>query len=499
MTGIRAGGRCRKGAVGALAWLMLALAHGGAPVLADAPAAPPQQLVAADLAQPGRAIPIQASACNRAISLHVSGAALYDTYGDHPPPPGHRWLVLDVRMENWMPVDLILAKGYQEALLIAAVKRQLYLLVNGERVYRAAAVGEGLLEEGFVLPQIGTGREGRVVYPVPAQGVRALSLRYYHDEYAPLILPLMGEEAADTAPPEAVADAVQVNNLMEIAVHEAAFHDRWQDRAAPPGMQWLVADIRGRSRWTIQADAVALDASAPRDARVDLPKVMEYMEAEGLLQVVVDGEHAYVRDFALSTIPRDPAFLPDAWAGGVAVFPVPQDAGLVELVTHFPLFRGQGMESQTPDPMRFAVREGTPPPASGAEPVAKIEDRPTPFTLHAMSRVERFAEHAAEPGETLLLLDASMRNISDTGGMMQVTHRVRLSFGEGDAIEPAAVYQRGPLELVQPFWLPAGGEPRRFRLLYRIPDDSMSSLQLRYGGVSVNERLELPLPAAAQP
>ncbi|MCK8516364.1 hypothetical protein M0534_08500 [Methylonatrum kenyense] len=470
----------------ALACLLLPMAPAAQPI--SEPLGPDQ------LAELERHQSLALSDCNRAISLHVTGARLQDGLDGESPADGDRWLVLDLRFDNWMPADLLFGLNYPEPILIASLERQLYLLANGARINRATLPADSGMTDEFVLPHVGASASGQVAYRVPTDGLQALSLHYYHDEYAPLRVSLVdGEATASDA-----LDSAE-NDLMRIGIHDVSLHEQWRGEAAPEGMQWVAVDLRGTSLWTIEADARALDVSADLDARAEVPKVMEYMEASGLLQLVVDQQHGYLRRNDLGTLPADPPWLPDATAGGLAVFPVPEQADQVELVAHFPQFRATDIPQRNREPIRFTLdlalesdrsTEGM----ASTEVLLEIADEPTPFQLHDLREAETFATHSAEPDTQLLLLTGSLRNESDTGGMMPISNRLTLVDADEQTIEPLAVYQPGPLALEEPFWLPAGGEARRFTAVYRI-DAATETLTLDYTGVSHSEVVELPTPA----
>lgn len=433
---------------------------------------------------------LAAEGCNRALHMRVTQWELRDEHGGEQPPPGHRWLVLSLEVESIMPIDLMFDLNYQEAVLIGSLKRQGYLLVNGEQVYRRAEL-EGdsdAIADSFVLGRAGATLSGSLVYAVPASGIESLSLHYYHDEYAPLVISLLAGDKRQPDIGREAAQQVEANELMEIGVHSVDLHESWQDRAAPPGMAWLAVDLRGRGLWRTTADALALDRDADPTAEITLPRVMEYVEGQGLLQAVVDTTHGYVRNSELSSLPDNPAWLPDAWAGGMAVYAVPEDAERIELVAYFPEFRAAGITSDIRPPMRFILREGTP-PTEDAEPLVLIEDEPTPVTIHALGVRDTFAGHHAGEGKTLVLVEAEMTNLSGTGGMMEVASRFRLQAPQGELV---AAYQRGPTELVEPFWLPANNEPRRFMLLYRLTALA-DEIEFEYGGVAVNQVFRLAL------
>ncbi|APX92069.1 hypothetical protein BWR19_03450 [Halomonas sp. 1513] len=427
---------------------------------------------------------LPAVGCNRAVTLHVKDMAFSDELNGQAPPPGKRWVTLALRFDSWMPSDLVFGQGYPEPLLVASLERQLYLLVDDRQVTRPILPNDSQLEDEFVLPRAGARRHGEVAFAVPDEALSQLSLHYYHDQYAPIVVPLLGERAEPDEGAEQ-ANRRQGHDLLSLGVHDVDRHDRWQGEAAPEAMQWLVVDLRGQGEWRTPVDARALDASAEREAQASLRRVMEYIEAPGLLQAVVDGRHAYVRNLELSTLGDDPALLPDAWAGGKAVFPIPEDAEHIELVAYMPQFGGTDISSEIRPALRFALEEGEREPH--AEPRASIEDGPIGFRIHDLTLGDSFAGHTAAAGETLVWIEAAMANRSEVGGMMEVGSRLRPREPEGELL---GVYQAGPMAQQEPFWLPADDEPRHFQLLYRYSTD-IETLEFEYGGVAVIEQVSL--------
>ena len=472
-------------ALGWLRWLPTALL-----LLAGGSLAGGSSSASATTLLTGEELELPVSGCNRAMSMHVLDATVESALEGRTLPPGHQWLVLTLRIENWMPSDLIFGLDYLEALLIASLDRQLYLLINDRQIARANRPPGSAFKEEIVLPTAGSKTTGQVAFSIPVDNIHALSLRFYHDQYAAIHADLITPDA--TAPPVAggIAGAPE-NNLMAMAVQRFAWHDELGGSNAPAGSRWLAVTLRGQSLWSTSiGDARAFDATAPLDAGQDVPKVMEYVRASGLLQVVVDDRHGYVRHQELSSLPIDPPWLPDAWAGGEAVFLIPDDAVRIELVAHFPEFRGEDISSDVRPAMGMVLHDGdasTP----RTDSVAEIADTPISVTIHAVNHVESHGEYAAQAGETLLLLELSMRNASAVGGMMHVGHRFLLALaGDDDPMQPLAGYQRGPLALVEPFWLPADSRPREFKLLYRIPADARLE-HLKYMGISMNTEIEL--------
>lgn len=461
------------------AWLTLQLGLFG-PAVADATSAqaPCQQAVADGL---------PAAGCNRVFSLHVLDIEFVDEWQFSPPPPGRRWLALELRFDNWMPSDLVFGLGYQEALLVASLERQLFLRVDDRLVVRPTLAQEASFEGQFVLPRAGAQRRGKVAFAVPEEPLSQLSLHYYHDQYAPLAVPLLGEIAQHQDLRQEAQDA-DGHDLLSLGVHDVGLHREWRGETAPEGMQWLTLDLRGQGEWRTPVDARALDVSSELEEKGSLRRVMEYIEAPGLLQVVVDGRHAYVRDSELSSLEDDPALLPDAWAGGKAVFAVPESAGQIELVAYMPQFGGTDISREIRPALRFLVQEGEPPDIDGP-PVKMIEDEPIRVTLHSLEPVDAFAGHAAGDQGQLVLIEASMSNLSEVGGMMEVSGRFRLQQPVGELL---GAFRRGPTLLEEPFWLPADDEPRHFMLLYRLQAPA-DELHLEYGGVSGAQAFSLEL------
>lgn len=439
--------------------------------------------------QPLRAEGLPASGCNRAFSLHVTGMTFETHLDGEVAPPGRQWLVLDMRFDNWISADLIFKLDYQEALLVGSLARQLYLLVDDRRVVRPRLPENAPSEDTFVLGQTGSQQEVRVAFAVPEGECSSLSLSYHHDQYADIVIPLIGQRA-DARQQRQGAQQQAGNDVMSLGIHDVSFHESWLGEAAPDGMQWLVADLRGQSEWQTEIDALAVHTDAASSGKEPLHRVMEYVGGDVMLQAVVDDQYSYLREQRLSTLPATPAWLSHAWAGGEAVFAIPQDAQQVELVAYFGQFFAPGIAAVNRAPLRFPISKGEPlDGAAGSPPLTEINDSPTPVTLYGSTSLETFAGHQAGPGETLLLLDVSMGNTSEEGGMMKVAERFQVVAGEEPPVMPLGVYLPANHVLKEPFLLPSGDQ-RRFQLLYRL--DSLSKeLELVYRGVSTNDRVSL--------
>lgn len=440
--------------------------------------------------KPGTSFAMRAEAANRAIRFYVDRASFQTRIGDRTAPPGYQWLVLDASFENQIALDLMLDLEYPEPVLIASLPRQLYLVANGQRVLRLAPKARefsGHLPLGFTLSNVGAVGHGKLVFPVPDQGIESLSLRYYHDQYAPLVLDLMGKTTADVAEPIVKP---QANDLMHLEVHGFERRQSYGGQDAPPGLTYAIVDLRGRSYYSIETDAMALDEEANPQAKASLGKVMEYLRASSMLQCVVDGQYAYARVPELETLASVPAWLPDIAVGGKAVFLVPEDVESLELAAHFPLFQDtSGQALGMPAPMRFAlVGESSKPEPQRA--IAVIKDKPTPVGIMRQRYAPAYGAHQARDGHKLLILTVSMRNESDEGGMFTVANRFRCE-ATGGQQPPVAVTLPGGVALQEPMWLPTDRR-RTFELVFELPVDVQTAL-LHYKGVSVATAVDLDL------
>lgn len=432
---------------------------------------------------------LPASGCNRAFSLHVIDMSFESHLDGETAPPGRQWLVMDIRFDNWISADLVFKLDYQESLLVGSLARQLYLLVDDRLVVRPRIPQGAPSDDSFVLGQVGEQQDVRVAFAIPEEPCSSLSLSYHHDQYADIVIPLIGE-LADAEQQRQDAQQQAGNDVMSLGVHDVSFHEQWLGEAAPEGMQWLVVDLRGQSEWQTEIDALAVTPSAAREDKAPLLRVMDYVGADQMLQAVVDGQYSYLRKQRLSTLPLMPALLSNAWAGGEAVFPIPSDVEQVELVAYFGQFLAPGIAPINRTPIRFPLGGDASSRGDDAS-LVEIADTPTPVTIHDLEIVSRFAGHQADDNEVLLLVDASMANTSDENGMMSVSGRFQLRVAGQQTAELVNVYLPGPQMLGEPFLLPAG-ELRRFQLLYRIKGHA-EDLELHYFGVSMNDVTTLPL------
>lgn len=449
------------------------------PVPSDPPAVRPTARPAGRLAEDSPDFQRQ-SAENRGFLMTVHGLQKADTYQEITAPPGTRLLILDTQIENNLAFDLVLDHGYPEAVLTGALSRQLYLVVNGREVHRMLRPDPpfaGTFPERFTLPESGVARRGDIVFPLPDSEILSLSLRFYHDEFPPLVLPLWGEETE--SPFE--GPHARSENQMTAALHAFEELDTYLGTPAPEGMVWVRLDLRGRSLRAGEIDAVAEKEEADPNAKIPHGRVAEYLRADDLIQLVADGRDAYTRNKSFPGMPETPAFLPDITAGGTLIFPAPRGAASLHLLLDFPELRGAPGATQ-PDPMLLTLREGDVPPL---ETLARIDDDPLPLTLLAA----RWHENP-----TALEIEVEIRNISDTGGMYQADRRARLQLPNGDTLRVSETRLRGGQPTPEEMWLPAGGAPRRFSFFF-TPPEAVEHAVFNYSGVSSGGNVPLRFEA----
>ncbi len=380
---------------------------------------------------------------------------------------------------------------------MANLKRQLYLVVNDNRIVRLHAAFDeqpNAVPNSFTLGSIGSIVQGKLAFEVPVSDASppSLQLRYYHDEYSPLVVSVRqkrrdGETEQAPAKP---ADDVQQNKVASLSAYDFQSKKRIGSHTAPKGMRYVTVDLRGAASSHARPMRLALDANAKPSEKTELGKVFEYLKAESLLQVVVDGEYGYVIDPQLSELPAVPAFLPDVVAGGEAVFVVAEKVQSLELVCYFPQYKMAGGENLgVPEPLRFTL-EGEPRQPQARQAIAAIRDKPTPIGVMNQQVVRTYGGRQAAAGQAFLVLTLSARNESDEGGMFNVTSRFECETSTGK-VKPIAVMLPGGVNLPEPLWLPAK-ERRTFDLLFAVPADEQAAT-LHYAGVSVATAVDLNL------
>lgn len=429
------------------------------------------------------------SGCNRAFSIHVLNTSVQEILGDKPAPEGFAWLVLDLRFDNWNSADLIFKLDKPEALLVGSLRRQLYLLINGNTVVRPELPQQAPSEDSFVLPRIGATQAVSVAYLVPTERCESMVLSYHHEDYADIKIPLQG-----TLPQESQPLSELQNDVMALGLFAVDVSTEYRGHRAPAGMQWLVVDIRGQSRWRTEINALGVDAKASTTAKTNHSRVMEYIGADTMLQVVVDGTYAYLPLKQFGTLANPPAWLTYAYAGGESVYAIPNRFERLELVAYFGTFVAPGIANRHRPPLRFdltafmqknALKAASiDQSANPADVKFLIADKPLPLTVHGTQKLQTYAGIEAVAEESLLLVDMSLENPTEENGTMLISERLTVSTNTQSKVKPLGLFLPGATAFAEPFLLPSA-ESRRFYVLFHVAANA--EVELSYAGISLNE------------
>lgn len=427
--------------------------------------------------------------CNRVIHLHVHAARI-----ESVPPAAAHWggfrhrLTLDLEFENRIASDLVLQLGYPDTVTLGPLERQLFLQLDDSKVFRA--VPNSNFEGEIALKGPGASARGLVHFPWPDEGADFVALHYEHSRLGPLKVAVRGNAGQEAA---ASGDALVGHELFQLELRNIEFVEQVLGKSAPTGMQWLVADLRGRSNWSVDRSARLFSPSAGLDDRRATGRAMEYLNAAAMLLAVVDDQEAYLRELSLGTLEPDPVFLPGRFLGGRVVFPVPITAQKVEIVAYAGVAAGEGLSGEEPPPLRMPVLgEGR---SSPGQPILfGFEDGPLRLDVHHSHWLDEDGEVHPNEAERLLAIDFLMSNESSRGGMMRLLSRLQLMGADGQPSVPGYRLLQGPeQEVAEPFWLPAGEVPRRLTVLFRVPQQIRSE-RLVYTGVTGTFEHRLVLP-----
>ena len=402
----------------------------------------------------------------RALRFTVRGLAERPAYAGWSAPGGV--LVLDVELENLIPLALVKENKVPVQYRIPALGDHLYLVADGRRVSRVNPEADEwpghLPMKGLTLDRLGARLRGNVV--VEAGAARFLELRYYDFSHGHVRIPLRGV-APETRPVQPPAR----NEAVEMAVHGVT---------RGPGR--VTVDLRGRSLIEIDSDATAFDPKAAPGTRFQMGTVADWTEARRHLQLVVDGEVAV----ASEDHPDAPRYLPDVFTGAEATFVVPDKVASLELRCDFPNARFPDGKVIRPKPISFLL-EGTVPAAKDVAPLAKIDD--------GIFQVEIVGQALAKD---LLTLDVVVRNTGTALEMFQTAEQLKYTTEKGQAVALHPSTFTGPRAPLMVRGVPRGGR-RAFQAVFQIPETDKRP-RLTYAGVTKAAVVELkPLGPSGPP
>jgi hypothetical protein len=416
------------------------------------PAVEPSEAVARLAASKGAEAPAPSSleGVTRALRFAVRGMAERPAYAGWSAPGGV--LVLDVELENLIPLALVKENKVPVQYRIPALGDHLYLVADGRRLLRLNPEARDwpghLPMTGLTLDRLGARLRGNVV--VEAGAAATLELRYYDFSHGHVRLPLKGvaPEAKPLQPPAR-------NEAVEMAVYGLR---REGGR--------VKVDLRGRSLIEIDSDATAFDPKAAAGTRFMMGTVADWTEARRHLQLVVDGELAV----ASEGHPDAPRYLPDVFTGAEATFAAPEKAASLELRCDFPNARFPDGKVIRPKPITFLL-EGKVPAAKDAAPLAKIDD--------GIFQVEIVGQALAKG---LLTLDVVVRNTGAALEMFQTPEQLKYTTEKGQAVALHPSTFTGPRAPLKLLGVPPGGR-RAFQAVFQIPETDTRP-RLSYAGLT---------------
>jgi len=430
---------------------------------------------------PGELQPLRASAVNRGIGLSVLGIRLSDQVASIQAAPGKQFAIVDLSFENRQGIDLLLEHDYEEALMVGELQHQLFLVRDQLQVSSIAPAQEQLslaLPKRFTLSKSGTRRRGQVVFEVSAESPRDLSLVYVPELFPALELPLQGEPLRNTEPK--MIQQADSDEAVRLGLTAFQLESSFQGKPAPEGMQWAILELAGRSLTPLTLDAIAIKEDAEAGARIETQKVFSYEQAQRMLQLVVDGGHAYLADTTLSSLKESPAFLPGWFSGGRLVFAIPKEYQRLELYAGFPDI-SDGKRVRRPSPLFFHL-DGDKNFQPNTKSQLRIPDAPLPLDILKVSLGKEGQE---------LILELQLSNSSDQGGLYSGSTRATLQLGDRE-VKASRMSLKGDIPLREPFWVPANEQPRRFRMHFPIRKEDERA-RFAYSGVSRVGSLDIDL------
>lgn len=403
----------------------------------------------------------------RALRFSILGSTERTSYAGWTAPGGAA-LVLDVELENLIPLALVKDNKVPVMYRVNDLADHLYLVIDGRRVSRVrpeAAEWPGHLPlKGLTLDRLGARLRGNVV--LDAGPATSLELRFYDFMHGHVKIPLKG-----VAPEQKPAFPAQRNEAVEMAVYGLK-------REAGK----LKVDLRGRSMIEIDSDATAFDPKAAPGTRFKMGTVADWKESRRHLQLVVDGDYAV----ATEDYPDAPRYLPDLFTGAEATFALPEKAASLELRCDFPNAGFPDGKVIRPKAITFLL-EGAVPAAKDVAPIVKIDD--------GIFQVEIAGQTLAKD---LLTLDVVVRNTGTSLEMFQTPEQLKYTTEQGAAVALHASTWTGPRAPLKLLGVPPGGR-RVLQAVFQIPATDKRP-RLTYSGVTKAAVVALkPLEAAGPP
>ena len=449
--------------------------------------------------QTDSAVSVVRSAGNRGVSLTVRGYRVAPEYGGLKPAAGGSVLVLDTEWRNIIPLTLIYDRQIPTEYRIPNLGDHLYLVFDGSVVSRILAGAEGRPGlagvKDFRLEEIGSRIEGNVLFELPPGRIRTLELRFYDYAHGHFSIALAAPPEGTNLEEPKLVGKLQKNEVVEMGAYDLRKAAELDGQKARAGMQFVLADLRGRSLFELQGDATAFDPKAKKGAKMKIGTVADWKDAWKYVQLVVDGEYGYM-PLPSSTLPAEPRFLPDIPTGGRVVFLAPAETRSIELRCDFPNAQAPGSEAVLrPKGLTLAL-EGERPALADRPAIASVNDDNFRFAVTGQAATAEHAGDSAGEGRKFLALDVTVRNAGKSGDFFQPMDQLKYATRAGDQIVMDDLSMKGARPPGKILWIPPG-ERRSFQAVFRIPADEVKP-RLAYAGVSLAKVLDLkPIEAPA--
>lgn len=419
--------------------------------------------------QPGKMNPLDLAGESKGLRLRVTGVQVAEERGQVRAGPPGRLIVLQTQWINRL----------DRQFEIPNPARHVYLIVNGSRIAalhpQARAIPGHVSTDRIVMPGTGSIVKGEMVFQTSQSEVRSLELRFFETQYGNIALPLVEGPAQGQARPLAGPAG---NGAVELAVFSMHRSDSLAGKNAPPGLTYLVLDLRGQSLARGQNLALA-----------DLPEWSRYT------YLVADGQYAYPASPSPDW-PERQRLLPGLLTGGEVAFLAPQKAACLELRMDSPsLERGPTPASAAIVLPLEGARPQTPEPPHLAEAVDEM------FRVRILSQatLPSPAGQKAADKTRLLLLELSVTNAGKTGQWFQPAQQVKYLTMKDAALEMSDLSARCLRPCGRTVWVPAG-QRRVFQMVFRVPAEEKTAHVRFTGGRSMQTLSLKPIePAPATP
>lgn len=434
-------------------------------------------------------------AANFAARLTIDDIRIAPTYGLNHAASGKQFVILAAKWEDIIDAKLAGERELPLAYGIPELGQHLYLVVDGGELgllHGDWEDGAGRKSfSGLTLAKPGDAVAGDLVFEIRAGAGKSLCLRFYDDTAGDIAMTLRG------VPPETKPLVpVQKNAVSEFAVFEVS---DLGGKNVPAGFRAVQVDLRARSVWRHEVQAVGFEPAHPPGENVSRPNLLNWTEVPKYLHVLAEGDYAYppVGD----GVPESAWFIPEFFTGFRAVFFVPADARALRLVCAMP-HAATDTETLNLAPMTFAL---PPTPAamsirsivpSKEKPLVTIQDDMFGVSLTKLALTGRFAGADAGEGQQFLVLNFSVQNSGKTGEFFQPAEQLFAIGVDGSEIPIDDATAQGPHRPESQIHFPAGAR-RQFEVVFRIPKNT--PLKLSYHGGDFQKIYDLPAASAASP